>query len=113
MAISDKGCVSTFSRIVIVGPDIIVWIPDVFTPDGAGPKRNNTFMIAAENFKSMTMTVYNRWGEKMYETKDITKGWDGTANGAQCPDGVYIYKIDVVALDNKTYKYDGTLTLIR
>jgi gliding motility-associated-like protein len=98
---------------VIVGPDIIVYIPDVFTPDGAGPNRNNTFIFSAENFKSMKMMVYNRWGEKLYETTDITKGWDGTTHGSKCADGVYVYKIEVVALDGKVYSYNGTFTLLR
>jgi gliding motility-associated-like protein len=110
---SDKGCVNTFSRNVLVGPDIIVFIPDVFTPDGAGPNRNNTFMITAQNYRTMNMTIYNRWGEKLYETDDITKGWDGTSNGANCQQEVYVYHIEVISFEGKLYKFDGTVTLLR
>jgi gliding motility-associated-like protein len=110
---SDKGCVNTFSRDVLVGPDIIVFIPDVFTPDGAGPNRNNMFMISAVNYKDLNIMVYNRWGEKLYETDDITKGWDGNSNGNPCPDGVYIYKVVVNSLEGKRYDFDGTFTLMR
>jgi gliding motility-associated-like protein len=107
------GCTDTFRKAVFVGPDIIVWIPDVFTPDGAGPGKNNTFNVTASNFKGINVTVYNRWGEKMYETNDINKGWDGTANGQECQSGVYVYHVEVVSFEDKVYKFDGTITLLR
>ncbi|MBM3439038.1 MAG: gliding motility-associated C-terminal domain-containing protein, partial [Bacteroidetes bacterium] len=55
----------------------------------------------------------NRWGEKLYETDDLTKGWDGTANGGICADGVYLYAIKLYSLDGELYEYSGTLTLLR
>lgn len=110
---SDKGCKDTFTQQVIVGPDIIVFIPDAFTPDGAGVQRNNTFMISVVNYKSMRMMVFNRWGEKLYETTDPLKGWDGKFRGMECADGVYAYKIEVTSMDDKVFKYDGTVTLLR
>jgi gliding motility-associated-like protein len=113
IVVSDHGCSDTFTQRVVIGPDIIVFIPDVFTPDGAGPNRNNTFMISALNFKSMKMMVFNRWGELLYETTEPTKGWDGYANGVLCHDGVYVYKVEVTSMDGKVFKYDGTVTLLR
>jgi gliding motility-associated-like protein len=107
------GCTDTFSRNVFVGPDIIVWIPDVFTPDGAGPGKNNTFNVTASNFKGMNMTIYSRWGEKLFYSDDINKGWDGTANGQEVPDGVYVYHVEVMSFDDQPYTFDGTLTLMR
>ncbi|MBM3919841.1 MAG: T9SS type B sorting domain-containing protein, partial [Sphingomonadales bacterium] len=103
----------TFRKNVFVGPDIIVWIPDVFTPDGAGPGKNNTFNVTASNFKGITVTVYNRWGEKMFQTNDINKGWDGMANGQECQSGVYVYHVEVISYEDKVYKFDGTITLLR
>lgn len=110
---TNHGCSDTAERKVVVGPDIIVYIPDVFTPDGAGPQRNNTFNAVADNFKSYNMRIYNRWGEKLFETDDINIGWDGTANGAECQQDVYVYHIEVVSFDDKPYKFDGTVTLLR
>jgi gliding motility-associated-like protein len=107
------GCTDTFRKAVFVGPDIIVWIPDVFTPDGAGPGKNNTFNVTASNFKGINVTVYNRWGEKLYETNDINKGWDGMANGQECQSGVYVYHVEVTSFEDKVYKFDGTITLLR
>ena len=110
---SNHGCKSTIVKPVQIGPDIIVFIPDVFTPDEAGPNRNNTFMIDAQNYLTMNMKIYNRWGEKMYETDDITKGWDGKANGANCQQDVYVYHVEVLSFEGKLYKFDGTVTLLR
>ena len=110
---TDKGCKDTAYKTVRIGPDIIVFIPDVFTPDDAGPNKNNTFNVTALNFKVFNMRVYNRWGEKMYETSDILKGWDGKANGEECIQGVYVYHVEVTSLEDKVYKYDGTITLLR
>jgi gliding motility-associated-like protein len=110
---TNHGCSDTAERKVVVGPDIIVFIPDVFTPDGAGPQRNNTFNAVASNFKAYNMRIYNRWGEKLFETDDINIGWDGTANGAECQQDVYVYHIEVISFDDKPYKFDGTVTLLR
>jgi gliding motility-associated-like protein len=110
---SDKGCADTAYRNVYVGPDIIVFIPDAFTPDGSGPNKNNTFAPVAMNYKNAVMKIYNRWGEKMYETNDLLKGWDGTANGAECQDGVYLYKISLYSMDDEIYEYSGSITLMR
>jgi hypothetical protein len=49
----------------------------------------------------------------MYETSDILKGWDGKANGEECIQGVYVYHVEVTSLEDKVYKYDGTITLLR
>jgi gliding motility-associated-like protein len=110
---SDKGCADTAYRTVYVGPDIIVFIPDAFTPDGAGPNKNNTFAPVAMNYKNAVMKIYNRWGEKLYETDDLLKGWDGTANGAECQDGVYLYSIRLYSMDDEAYEYTGSITLLR
>ena len=75
--------------------------------------KNNTFNVTALNFKAYNMRVYNRWGEKMYESSDILKGWDGKANGEECMQGVYVYHVEVTSLEDKVYKYDGTVTLLR
>ena len=110
---SDKGCADTVTKLVYIGPDIIVFIPDAFTPDNAGPNKNNTFAPVAMNYRNATMKIFNRWGEKMYETNDLLKGWDGSANGADCQDGVYMYTLKLYSLDDKMYEYSGSISLLR
>jgi gliding motility-associated-like protein len=113
IAISDKGCRDTIVRKVQIGPDIIVFVPNAFTPDASGPTGNDRFTAYVQNYKTFRMTVYNRWGEKLYETTDASAGWDGKANGVLCQQEVYSYLIEVTSFEDKLYKFTGTLTLLR
>jgi gliding motility-associated-like protein len=110
---TDKGCKDSSMKRVVIGPDIIIFVPDAFTPDNAGPNENNTFRPYVINNKTYEMLIFNRWGEKMYETTDLTKGWDGNYKGQPAQDGVYVYKMIVTSLEDKVFQYNGTFTLIR
>ena len=110
---TDKGCKDSLLTRVVIGPDIIIFVPDAFTPDNSGPNENNTFKPVILNNKTFWMGIYNRWGEKMYETTDLTKGWDGNYLGKPAQNGVYAYKIIVSSLEDKEFHYNGTVSLIR
>ena len=100
-------------RPVKIGPDIIVFIPNAFTPDDAGPNGNNRFLPFVQNFDAYHMTIFNRWGEKLFETTDATIGWDGTYQGVPVQQDVYAYVVEVSSADGKSYKFPGTVTLLR
>ena len=110
---SDRGCVDTVSQRVYIGPDIIIFIPDAFSPNGFGPNANNVFIPVASNFKDFSMIIFNRWGEKMYETNTIDKPWDGEYDKEPADQGVYAYYIELSSLDGKLYKFEGTFHLLR
>ena len=110
---TNQGCFDTASQWIHIGPDIIVFVPDVFTPNEEGPGTNEIFAPVATNFKSIQMMIYNRWGEKLYETTDINKGWDGKSKNEPCAQDVYVYHIVITSFEDKEYYYDGTLTLLR
>ena len=110
---TDKGCKDSSMKKVVIGPDIIIFVPDAFTPDNAGPNENNTFKPYVINNKTYEMLIFNRWGEKMFETTDLSKGWDGNYLGKPAQDGVYVYKMIVTSLEDKVFQYNGTFTLIR
>ena len=110
---TDKGCKDSSMKKVVIGPDIIIFVPDAFTPDNAGPNENNTFKPYVINNKTYEMLIFNRWGEKMFETTDLSRGWDGNYLGKPAQDGVYVYKMIVTSLEDKVFQYNGTFTLIR
>jgi len=110
---TDKGCKDSSLKKVVIGPDIIIFVPDAFTPDNAGPNENNTFRPYVINNKTYEMLIFNRWGEKMFETTDLSRGWDGNYLGKPAQDGVYVYKMIVTSLEDKVFQYNGTFTLIR
>jgi gliding motility-associated-like protein len=113
-AISNHGCVDTFGRMVHIGPDIIVFVPDVFTPNQEGPNTNERFNPVVTNYKTFRMMIYNRWGEKLFETNNADLGWDGKdPSGADCMQGVYVYHVEITSFEDKKYTFDGTITLLR
>jgi gliding motility-associated-like protein len=57
--------------------------------------------------------VFDRWGKKMFETSDISKGWDGNIDGNPAPVGVYIWEADGFCLSGKRFTRSGNVTLLR
>jgi len=108
---SEVGCgSSSSSAIVKVYKD--VYVPSAFTPNNDG--KNDVFRVtAADNYKRFKLLVYNRWGQVIFETADINKGWDGRFRDVQLASDVYVYYLEIVTASNKKVSKKGTITLIR
>ncbi|MBC7426006.1 MAG: gliding motility-associated C-terminal domain-containing protein, partial [Bacteroidia bacterium] len=111
--VSDHGCDSLKISQRIIGPDVTVFIPNAFSPDGAGIATNNVFRAVVNGEKSFFLQIYNRWGELLFETDDKYKEWNGIYQGQACQQDVYVYAVKVTAFDGKIYRYDGTFTLLK
>jgi gliding motility-associated-like protein len=110
---TNFGCRDSFTYPVIVGPDLVVYIPNAFTPDNAGPTENEGFHAVISGELDMELVVFNRWGEIMFRTTDKTEKWDGTYKGAPAQQDVYAYKLKARSLNGEEYLYSGTVTLLR
>lgn len=113
-SVDDKGCRATAFVNVIVNGKYEIFVPNAFTPNGDGT--NDYFEVFGnkEAWKQFEVTVFNRWGEKIYESSDMNFKWDGVFKGELQNPGVYVYTVKLVYLNNYTDKmYKGTLTLIR
>jgi gliding motility-associated-like protein len=110
---TNHGCKDTAQRLVIVDPDILVFIPNVFTPDGAGPLKNDKFWVEASGFISYQILIFNRWGEKLYESTELDRPWDGKYKGELCQMDAYVYQVNVTSFSGELYKYNGTVILAR
>jgi gliding motility-associated-like protein len=108
---SENGLLQSFSNILSISRNISVFVPDAFSPDGDG--ENETFVAKSKLFKSFSMSVLNRWGQVIFHSDDINKGWDGTINGANAPVGSYVYRIAVVDIIDQTVEKNGTFMLFR
>ncbi|MBS1688074.1 MAG: gliding motility-associated C-terminal domain-containing protein [Bacteroidetes bacterium] len=111
---SDFGCSTTDS--IAVYNKCYINIPNAFTPDGDGV--NDYFFprqLLSKGVSSFYMAVYNRWGEKVFETEQVNgRGWDGKLNGVLQPEGVYIYLIKVSFMDKAGQElYKGNVTLLK
>lgn len=111
----SAGC--TIERIIIVevgGPCTNLIIPNVFTPNYAGPVGvNNVFYINTSDFSAWSIDIFDRWGREVYSSTNPTQYWDGnTESGGQAPDGVYYYIINAVC-NGSTFNTQGLVQLIR
>ena len=97
---SADGCSKTDDINLIDSCPPVVWLPNAFTPNDADP--NNIYKPYIEGFKSLRMFIYNRWGQKMYETTDLNGGWDGFYLGDPAVEGVYICLLELIG--NDTYR---------
>ena len=110
-ASTEWGCKVTDSIDIIVDPNPAIQVPNAFVP-GSGP--NGEFKIINRGIASLNyFRIFNRWGNQVFETKDINDGWDGAYKGQQQPLGVYVYEVQAVGTSGKIFTKRGNLTLIR
>jgi gliding motility-associated-like protein len=114
-AINKDGCkgVADVSVIVVLPKcnEEDVYLPNIFSPNGDG--ENDILRIRSNFLESVEMYVYDRWGEKVFETKDIQKWWDGTFKGSSVPADVYGYYFVATCTDGQKYAQKGNVTLLR
>lgn len=107
------GCTDTYTVPVTIIPEFAFWIPNAFTP-GNKDGMNDIFKPKVIGVEEYTFSVFNRWGELIYETHDIDAGWDGTYKGANSPLDVYVWKCDFKNNVSKEYEnHVGHVTLVR
>ena len=112
------GCVDT-ARVTIGTHTCLSYIEgaQAFSPNGDGI--NEVYTLFANHISSYEFNIYNRWGEKVYETSDLTalndstKGWDGSYQGKPQPLGVYVYYITATDTFGKELRRKGNITLLR
>ena len=125
---NQQGCfTSTFKTVTIIGVPGYLYVPNSFIPGSETPELR-VFMAKGSGIKSWTMGVFNKWGQKLWETNKLDDGrpvewWDGTFNAVPVPQGVYFWKIDVeftngtawkgMTYDSKAPKKTGVIHLIR
>ena len=108
------GCQNTDTMQVVVFDFVTpFWVPSAFTPDGNG--HNDVFFVRGGGFVTFEFSIYNRYGQLLFITKDITEGWDGTnkVNGQETPPDAYVYKINGVLSDGTVVNTKGLVNLIK
>jgi gliding motility-associated-like protein len=117
VAYNEISCTDSATITIVILKDVGLYVPNSFTPDG--DEYNHTFYpVLTEGFKkdSYHMSIFDRWGELVFESYDPSFGWNGTygKNGIQCQIGTYTWVIEVIELQSAVNrKYSGHLNLIR
>ncbi len=108
----NNGCIVT--NTVLVEVDIIcgdLFVPSAFSPNGDG--FNDLLCVYSNCIETMNFQIYNRWGEKVFETSDKTTCWDGTYNGVLQNDAVFIYQLSTKLVNGEKIVKKGNITLKR
>lgn len=110
--IYDGKCFSTDSIVLSYCPDLVYYIPNAFSPNDDAI--NEVFKIVGTGFAQVKLEIYNRWGEKLFESTQSEIGWDGTFNGKPCEQDVYFYKVSLKGnRASDTHYTQGTFHLLR
>lgn len=110
---NTNGCTDTLCKTIIVLEDLIIYVPNSFTPDA--DNLNDVFIpyISGDREDTYNLKIFNRWGSIVFESSNKNEGWDGNCNGTIKND-VFIWKIVVTdKINNEEHEYIGHVSVIK
>ena len=107
---SDSGCTSAQTITIDVNCGT-VFIPEAFSPNGDG--QNDVLYVRGDCIKTMQFEIFDRWGNKVFETESKSVGWDGICRGEAMNTGSYVYYLKATLYDGSTTEKHGDITLVR
>jgi gliding motility-associated-like protein len=111
IAYNDVGCPDTARRRISTLVEPALDVPNAFIPAGGGI--NGIVFARGFGIATLHFTIWNRWGQKVFETTDRKFGWDGTYKGKPQPMDVYAYTLEATFVDGRKATKKGDITLIR
>jgi gliding motility-associated-like protein len=109
---TNSGCVTVDTQLVKTVKQVQVYVPTAFTPNSDG--LNDILRPVAMGIKEVRrFSIFNRWGQLIFETKTDRSGWDGTLNGSPLSSQAVVWMFEGIGVDNKMYIRKGTSVLIR
>ncbi|MEZ5046183.1 MAG: choice-of-anchor L domain-containing protein [Chitinophagaceae bacterium] len=110
---TEYGCKTSDTLTIRISEESILALPNAFSP-GSGTSINDELKIIVKGIATLNyFNIYNRWGEKVFSTNDISKGWNGQYNGKPQPMGTYVYTLDAKTSTGKRITKTGNISLIR
>ncbi|PWH86929.1 T9SS type B sorting domain-containing protein [Brumimicrobium oceani] len=109
------GCTDTLQKLVRIENEVLVFSPNTFTPDGDGVNDTWKVDIQGIDVQNFQLEIFNRWGEKVFESLDPEGEWSGTyGDGRIVKDGAYIWTIRAYDFENDNkYEFKGTVTVLK
>jgi gliding motility-associated-like protein len=108
---NNFGCSDTAYQVIQLNLSPTLYVPNAFTPDADG--ENDSWIPVATAMYSIEVSVFNRWGEEVFTTTDLSKTWDGKYRGQDCPVGVYSWKIVARDINQELIIKSGHIVLLR
>ena len=109
--VDSNGCSASDEVTIIVDFEYVIWVPNIFSPNGDGA--NDIAFVRGIGVESLNFVIYDRWGEKVFETTDLNIGWDGTFRGKKMNNAVFVYYLEATFKNGASTTKKGDITLIR
>jgi len=107
----SNGCSALDSVLITIDYNVPVFVPNVFSPNGDG--YNDVVFVRGGSFIEFHFTIYNRWGQVIFQTNDRHAGWDGTFNSKDLDPGVFVYRLTYTDWQGTEGELSGNITLIK
>jgi gliding motility-associated-like protein len=88
-----------------------LYIPNIFSPNG--DEKNDKLFVQGKGIEEMTFIIYDRWGEKVFETNDLIDGWDGSYQGKPMNEAVFVYYVKASLINNEIIERKGNISIVR
>ena len=113
VTLEENGCIATTQVTIGVIYDPVIFVPNIFSPNG--DNNNDILFVRGNAIKNLTFIVYDRWGEKVFESTSLEDGWDGTFRGKKMNPAVFVYYVEYTFKGNNEQSQilKGDVTLIR
>ncbi|MBL6663972.1 MAG: gliding motility-associated C-terminal domain-containing protein [Flavobacteriales bacterium] len=106
-----NNCNETDSTYILIDCEVHLYIPNTFTPNN--DQINDFFELRGDNILEFEISVYSRWGQKVFYSNRIEHQWDGTYKNKTLPTGVYTYAVTIYGKDAEIFKQNGYVNLVR
>lgn len=108
---SESGVAASVSNRITIIKNPNLFYPRAFTPNS--DNLNDVFNVYGQFIDEFEMSIFNRWGELMYTTNEISEGWDGNFKGNQMPEGTYTFIVKIFDRAGRNIKESGSVLLLR
>lgn len=110
---NEWGCRDSTLRYITVNSEGWLYIPTAFSPNNDG--LNDIFQVVGQNITAFEMSIYNRWGQRIYYSRDVESGWDGRTQFGNdvVYNGMYLYKISAIDPKGNQIEREGLITLYK
>ena len=114
IGVDENGCTGMDTVTIYVEQSCgDLYVPNIFSPNGMGPAENEQLCVYGSCIAELQYTVFNRWGEMVFETNSVDNCWDGNFKGKPAITGVYAYKLHAVLFNGDVVEDHGNVTLTR
>jgi len=114
--VSDQNGCTAEDTVTIFVNEVICIEPEIFIPSAFSPnsdQQNDILFVRGNTIEKVYMVIYDRWGEKVFETNSTSFGWDGTYKGKLLAPDVYVYYVEITCYSKAEFKKKGNISLLR